>query len=139
MGEIGKIVRATHERWDGGGYVDGLAATEIPLGARIIAVCDAYTAMTSDRPYRPAMTPEAAVEELRRCAGSQFDPGVVEAFCRVHAEASIGTAPAEACIGTVPAGQREDGLAAASAPSPAAPATAPTLAGGTSAPAGLPA
>ncbi len=94
MGEIGKIVRATHEHWDGSGYVDGLAHTEIPLGARIIAVCDAYTAMTSDRPYRPAMSPEAAVEELRRCAGTQFDPSVVEAFCRVHAEARSDGSPA---------------------------------------------
>ncbi len=88
MSEIGKIVRATHERWDGQGYVDGLAETAIPLEARIIAVCDAYTAMISERPYRPAMTPESAIGELRRCAGAQFDPEVVEVFCRVYAEDS---------------------------------------------------
>jgi diguanylate cyclase (GGDEF)-like protein len=84
MSEIGKIVRATHERWDGLGYVDGLSSTSIPIGARIIAVCAAYTAMTSNRPYRPPMSPDEAIAELRRCAGTQFDPGVVEAFGRVH-------------------------------------------------------
>lgn len=84
--EVGKIVRSTHERWDGTGYADGLAAGEIPLAARIIAVCDAYVAMTSDRPYRAARAPEEAIEELRRCAGRQFDPDVVELFCVVAAE-----------------------------------------------------
>jgi diguanylate cyclase (GGDEF)-like protein len=100
MGPIGKVVRATHERWDGQGYVDGLAEAQIPLAARIISVCDAYTAMISDRPYRPAMSAEAALEELRRCAGTQFDPEVVEAFCRVHDEtepaANPGHAPGQA-------------------------------------------
>ena len=75
-----KIVRATHERWDGGGYPDGLAGADIPLGARIIAVCDAYDAMTSNRPYRTAMSPEGAVAELKRYSGTQFDPKVVKAF-----------------------------------------------------------
>jgi diguanylate cyclase (GGDEF)-like protein len=75
--KVGAIVRSTHERWDGNGYVDGLAGGEIPLAARIIAVCDAFSAMTSDRPYQDAMTPEAALAELARCAGSQFDPEVV--------------------------------------------------------------
>ena len=75
------IVRSTHERIDGGGYPDGLSAGEIPLGARIIAVCDAYDAMVSNRPYRAAMEPAAALEELRRCAGTQFDPDAVRAFC----------------------------------------------------------
>jgi HD-GYP domain-containing protein (c-di-GMP phosphodiesterase class II) len=86
MKEVGEIVRATHERWDGGGYVDGLAAASIPLAARIIAVCDAYAAMTSDRPYRRAMSAADALAELRRCSGSQFDPEVVFAFCRLHDE-----------------------------------------------------
>jgi HD-GYP domain-containing protein (c-di-GMP phosphodiesterase class II) len=65
---------------DGEGYPDGLPAEEIPLGARVIAVCDAYAAMTEDRPYRESRRPEEAVEELRRCAGSQFDARVVEMF-----------------------------------------------------------
>ncbi len=84
--EVGKIVRSTHERWDGAGYVDGLAAEEIPLAARVIAVCDAYVAMTSDRPYRRAVSPAEAIDELRRCSGSQFDPKVVDLFCTVVAE-----------------------------------------------------
>ena len=75
---IGAIVRATHERWDGTGYPDRLAAQEIPLAARIIAVCDAYTAMVSKRTYRLPVTVEAACAELRRCAGTHFDPVVVE-------------------------------------------------------------
>jgi HD-GYP domain-containing protein (c-di-GMP phosphodiesterase class II) len=74
------LVRSTHERLDGDGYPDGLRGKEIPIGARIICVCDAFDAMTSERPYRVAMTPEDALAELRRCAGSQFDPAVVAAF-----------------------------------------------------------
>jgi diguanylate cyclase (GGDEF)-like protein len=77
---VGELIRQSHERWDGGGYPDGCAGEEIGLGARIIAVCDAYDAMTSDRPYRLALTPEDAMAELRRCAGTQFDPAVVTAF-----------------------------------------------------------
>ena len=69
-----------HERWDGAGYPDGLSGESIPLGARIIFVADAYDAMTSDRVYRPRLTDEEAVAELRRCAGTQFDPAVVTAF-----------------------------------------------------------
>ena len=71
-----------HERVDGLGYPQGLAGAAIPIGARIIAVADAYEAMTSDRPYRRARNPEDAAEELRACAGSQFDAEVVEAFLR---------------------------------------------------------
>ena len=78
-------VRSTHERWDGGGYPDELAGEAIPLAARIVAVCDAYQAMTSARPYRPASTPREARAELRRCAGTQFDARVVDAFCSAHA------------------------------------------------------
>ncbi|HST25963.1 MAG TPA: diguanylate cyclase [Gaiellaceae bacterium] len=77
---VGEIVRATHERWDGTGYADGLAGEEIPLSARIIAVCDAYAAMTTDRPYRRPVSSEAALEEIRRCSGTQFDPKVVDLF-----------------------------------------------------------
>jgi diguanylate cyclase (GGDEF)-like protein len=74
---VASIVRSTHERWDGAGYPDGLAGEEIPLASRIIAVCDAFAAMTSTRPYRSAMTPEQALAELERGAGTQFDPNVV--------------------------------------------------------------
>jgi two-component system, cell cycle response regulator len=74
---VATIVRSTHERWDGGGYPDGLAKEEIPLASRIIAVCDAFTAMTSHRPYRLALTEHEAIAELERFAGTQFDPTVV--------------------------------------------------------------
>lgn len=74
------LMRHHHERWDGSGYPDRLAGEEIPIGSRIIAVCDAYDAMTSSRPYRPTRTHQEALEELRRCAGTQCDPAVVEAF-----------------------------------------------------------
>jgi len=69
-----------HERWDGGGYPDGLPADSIPLGARIIFVADAYDAMTSDRVYRRRLTAHDALAELQRCSGTQFDPEVVAAF-----------------------------------------------------------
>ena len=75
-----RFIRHHHERWDGNGYPDGLAGTEIPLGARIITVADSYDAMTSDRPYRKALPADIAVIELRRGAGTQFDAQVVEAF-----------------------------------------------------------
>jgi diguanylate cyclase (GGDEF)-like protein len=77
---VARLVRSTHERWDGGGYPDGVAGDDIPLGSRIVAVCDAYEAMVNDRPYRPALSPERAVEELFVNAGTQFDPKVVQAF-----------------------------------------------------------
>jgi diguanylate cyclase (GGDEF)-like protein len=83
---VGELVRSSHERWDGSGYPDGLKGEEIPLGARVVAVCDAYDAMVSDRPYKAAMTVDAALTELRRCAGSQFDPAVVDAFALVVGE-----------------------------------------------------
>jgi diguanylate cyclase (GGDEF)-like protein len=81
-----KLVRWSHERWDGDGYPDRLAGEDIPLGARIIAVCDAYDAMVSDRPYRAPLTPVQALAELRRCAGAQFDPDVVHVFGDVLAD-----------------------------------------------------
>jgi len=74
------LVRSSHERWDGSGYPDGLRGDQIPLGARIIFACDAYDAMRSTRPYRQPLTQGRAMEEMRRCAGSQFDPQVVEAL-----------------------------------------------------------
>jgi diguanylate cyclase (GGDEF)-like protein len=76
---VAALVRSTHERMDGTGYPDGLAGEDIPLGARIVAVCDAFDAMTSDRAYRAAMTRQAALAELEAGAGTQFDPAVVEA------------------------------------------------------------
>jgi len=76
-------VRSSHERVDGDGYPDGLTGEEIPLGARVIGVCAAFDAMVSPRPYRAAMDVSAALAELRRCTGTQFDAAVVEAFCRV--------------------------------------------------------
>jgi HD-GYP domain-containing protein (c-di-GMP phosphodiesterase class II) len=77
---VAHIVRASHERWDGRGYPDRLSGEEIPLAARIVAVCDAYEAITQDRCYREARSEEVAREELRREAGHQFDPVVVDAF-----------------------------------------------------------
>jgi diguanylate cyclase (GGDEF)-like protein len=74
------LVRSSHERWDGSGYPDGLEGERIPLGARIIFACDAYDAMRSTRPYRQPLTQRRAMEEMLRCAGSQFDPKVVEAL-----------------------------------------------------------
>ena len=78
LGEIGRIVRSCHERWDGQGYPDGLAGEQIPLLARIVSCCDAFDAMTTDRSYRPALLFEEAVAELGRCRGTQFDPQVVD-------------------------------------------------------------
>jgi HD-GYP domain-containing protein (c-di-GMP phosphodiesterase class II) len=83
LGEVGTIVRSCHERWDGRGYPDGLTGEEIPLIARLVCCCDAYNAMTTDRPYRQALSVSAAIAELRTNAGTQFDPDVVEAFLRV--------------------------------------------------------
>jgi len=84
---VAQIVRATHERFDGTGYPDGLAGEEIPLEARIISVCDAYDAMTSRRPYRQPSSHGDALAEIQRCAGGQFDPRVVHAFLRLYAAA----------------------------------------------------
>jgi HD-GYP domain-containing protein (c-di-GMP phosphodiesterase class II) len=80
LGEVGYLVRSCHERWDGAGYPDGLAAEQIPLVARIVCACDAFSAMTTTRSYRKAMSREEAVAELERCAASQFDPRVVAAL-----------------------------------------------------------
>jgi putative nucleotidyltransferase with HDIG domain len=83
LGEVGRIVRSHHEHYDGAGYPDGLAGEEIPLVARIVSCCDAYNAMTTDRPYRKALPVEVAVAELRSEAGKQFDPRVVEALVSI--------------------------------------------------------
>jgi len=81
--EILPWVRGHHERWDGTGYPDGLAGEDIPLEARILALCDAYDAMTSERPYRNALTPDAAIQELDLCIGTQFDPVLADVFIRM--------------------------------------------------------
>ena len=83
LGHLGPAVRAEHERWDGGGYPDGLAGEDIPLGARIVFACDAWDAMTCDRGYRRALSVEVAAEELRANAGTQFDADVVVALLAV--------------------------------------------------------
>jgi HD-GYP domain-containing protein (c-di-GMP phosphodiesterase class II) len=83
--DLADLVRSSHERVDGEGYPDGLAGDEIPLGARVIGVCAAFDAMVSPRPYRAAMDVPDALAELRRCAGTQFDAAVVDAFSRVAA------------------------------------------------------
>ncbi len=86
LAEVGRIVRSSHEHYDGGGYPDALAGEAIPIEARIVTCCDAFSAMTTTRSYRKAMPPEKALSELRSCAGTQFDPRVAEAL-----EAIVGS------------------------------------------------
>ena len=88
---VSRLIRSSHERWDGAGYPDALAGDDIPLGAQIVFVCDAFAAMTSDRPYAAALSAAEALAELRRHAGSQFAPTVVEAFVAVHERATVRT------------------------------------------------
>jgi HD-GYP domain-containing protein (c-di-GMP phosphodiesterase class II) len=83
LAEVGGIVRSSHEHYDGSGYPDGLAGGEIPIEARIVTCCDAFSAMTTTRSYRKAMLLEAALAELNKCAGTQFDPQVAEALAKV--------------------------------------------------------
>ena len=83
------MIRSSHERWDGRGYPDALAGDGIPLGAQIVFVCDAFSAMTSERPYAPAVPEAEALAELRRHAGSQFSPAVVDAFLRAVAQEQV--------------------------------------------------
>jgi two-component system cell cycle response regulator len=111
LAAVARIVRSTHERFDGGGYPDGLAGEDIPLIARIVAVCDAYDAMITDRAYRPARGTAAAIAELRDCAARQFDPVVVEAFVRaLTAETAAAREASRAAIHELalagPAGDR---------------------------------
>ena len=86
LADVGRVVRASHERWDGGGYPDGLAGEAIPVAARIVSACDAFNAMTTDRSYRKALTLGVAVAELRKHAGTQFDPAVVAALVALVTE-----------------------------------------------------
>jgi len=80
LGNVGRIVRSCHEDWDGTGYPDGLVAENIPLVARIVRACDAFSAITTDRPYRQARSVAEGVAELQRCSGTDFDPTVVAAL-----------------------------------------------------------
>ena len=93
MDAIGRLVRSHHERWDGHGYPDGLAGEEIPIQARIIACCDSWNAMRTDRAYRKALTHEVAIAEVRANSGSQFDPRVVEVLLRVVEPQQLHAAP----------------------------------------------
>jgi two-component system cell cycle response regulator len=95
---VARVVRASHERFDGSGYPDGLRGEKIPLGGRIIAVCDAFAAMTSDRPWRAPMSEQDAMARLRREAGNRFDPAVVEAFeaCQLDLSSELGRSTARA-------------------------------------------
>jgi two-component system cell cycle response regulator len=101
LAPVGRLIRASHERWDGAGYPDGRSREDTPLAARIIFACDAYDAITTERPYSPARGPETALEELRRAAGSQFDPKVVATLERV-----LRRAPAEQLAVNQPVGSR---------------------------------
>lgn len=83
LADVGRVVRSSHEWWDGSGYPDRLAGTDIPVSARIVCACDAFSAMTTDRPYRSARSVADALEELHRCAGTQFDPDIIRALTRV--------------------------------------------------------
>ncbi|HEX6743809.1 MAG TPA: HD domain-containing phosphohydrolase [Solirubrobacteraceae bacterium] len=96
LGAVAKLVRASHERWDGDGYPDRTAGDDIPLGARIVAICDAYDAIVADRPYRRGRSAAEAMDELERCAGAQFDPTVVAAFAAVLAAEERADAAAAA-------------------------------------------
>jgi putative nucleotidyltransferase with HDIG domain len=89
LSDVGRVVRSSHERWDGNGYPDGLAGEEIPLSSAIVSCCDAYNAMTTDRAYRPARSTEEAIEELLAEAGKQFNPLVVGALTRILARSLI--------------------------------------------------
>jgi hypothetical protein len=92
LSAVARLVRLSHERWDGRGYPDGLEGEDIPIGARVIAVCDTYDAITSKRSYADARSHEEALAELQRCAGTQFDPVAVNAFCAAN-PAALSAAP----------------------------------------------
>jgi HD-GYP domain-containing protein (c-di-GMP phosphodiesterase class II) len=95
LGQVAKLVRATHEHFDGAGYPDGLVGEQIPLEARIVHTADAFCAMTQQRPYRAAKSVEGALDELRRRAGSQFDPKVSEALIAVVREGAFARTSAD--------------------------------------------
>jgi two-component system, cell cycle response regulator len=105
MVPVAKLVRSSHERWDGSGYPDALEGEGIPIGARVIAVCDAFDAMVSEKPYRVAMKSDEALEELRRCAGTQFDPWLVGLFCE-YVQPQVGDWATQRSGAAAPAGVR---------------------------------
>ena len=119
LADVGLVVRASHERWDGGGYPDGLVGEQIPVAARIVSACDAYNAMTTDRSYRKSLGTEVAVSELRKNAGTQFDPAVVDALVAVVTESAAAQPSPDWQLQVGPAAQPP----AAAVP---APATRPT-------------
>ena len=120
MREVGLIVRSHHARRDGGGYPDGLAGEEIPLEARIIACCDAWNAMQTDRTYRNALPYDMALRELQSNSGSQFDPQVAEALLGIVESAPEPSAPSgalsEAGSSSQKSGQRPSGAVATGSP-----------------------
>jgi HD-GYP domain-containing protein (c-di-GMP phosphodiesterase class II) len=93
LGEVGRVVRSSHEHYDGSGYPDGLAGAGIPVESRIVSCCDAFSAMTTTRSYRKAMSLESAREELVRNSGTQFDPRVVDALLEVIRSEKVGLGP----------------------------------------------
>jgi HD-GYP domain-containing protein (c-di-GMP phosphodiesterase class II) len=106
LARVGTIVRSCHERWDGRGYPDGLLGEEIPLAARIVFCCDAYSAMTTNRPYRTAMPRSEAIAELRANAGSQFEPRIVESLIKVLDETEESAQSYSDAVRAVLAGQQ---------------------------------
>jgi len=107
--KVNEIILGHHEHWDGRGYPRGLSREQIPLAARVLAVVDAFEAMTTGRPYREADTEEEALSELKRCAGTQFDPRVVEEFTQLLAHRSV--APGSAAVdGTLVPGWNHDAV-----------------------------
>ena len=91
LGNVATIVRCLHEHWNGGGYPEGLKGEEIPLASRVVLACDAFDAMTRDRPWRPAFEPWVAVRKVRQGAGHQFDPAVVDALTMTVREQRVST------------------------------------------------
>jgi HD-GYP domain-containing protein (c-di-GMP phosphodiesterase class II) len=133
LATVGHIVRATHEHYGGGGYPDGLAGAAIPVEARIVCACDAYSAMTTDRSYRKAMSKQDALAELRRCAGSQFDPRVVTAIEKLEGSAILKRAEWLESLGSSGASPERPSAPARRAAAPilpaaAAPASSPAVA-----------
>jgi HD-GYP domain-containing protein (c-di-GMP phosphodiesterase class II) len=114
LGRVGEIVRSCHERWDGKGYPDGLKGEEIPFAARIVFVCDAYNAMTTNRPYRAALRHEQALAELLDNAGTQFDPEVVAATVKVVTEAPTEPSTQDHIRAVLAGAQERERLGAAS-------------------------
>jgi HD-GYP domain-containing protein (c-di-GMP phosphodiesterase class II) len=114
LGRVGEIVRSCHERWDGKGYPDGLKGLEIPLTARIVFACDAYNAMTTNRPYRAALPHQQALAELVDNAGTQFDPEVVAALLEVVAEAPTEPSTQDHIRAVLASTQERERLGAAS-------------------------